>query len=153
MSATPPPERPAVRVTVAQLSVSGDHGANRQVVEDAFDVAARSRADLLVVPEYASGFDPRGVGVEHAEPLDGPFVHMLRTRAAATGVAVLAGVTLPADGADPRAVNAVVAVDGTGALAGVTARCTCTTRSGSGSPTASRPDRWTRRRSCWTWAA
>lgn len=120
MSAAPePPVRPSVRVTVAQLRVSDDHGANRQVVEDAFDIAARTRADLLVVPEYASGFDPRGVGVEHAEPLNGPFVAMLRTRAAATGVAVLAGVTLPADGDDPRAVNAVVAVDGTGALIGV----------------------------------
>ncbi|WP_456823196.1 carbon-nitrogen hydrolase family protein [Cellulomonas sp. P5_E12] len=119
MSSTEPPLRPAVRVTVAQLSVSADHGANRQVVEDAFDTAARARADLLVVPEYASGFDPRGVGAEHAEPLNGPFVHMLRARAAATGVAVLAGVTLPADGDDPRAVNAVVAVDGTGALIGV----------------------------------
>jgi predicted amidohydrolase len=114
-----PPQRPSVRVTVAQLQVSGDHGANRQVVEDAFDIAARTKADLLVVPEYASGFDPRGVGVEHAEPLNGPFVTMLRTRAAATGVAVVAGVTLPADGDDPRAVNAVVGVDGTGALVGV----------------------------------
>ncbi|WP_456847408.1 carbon-nitrogen hydrolase family protein [Cellulomonas sp. P5_C6] len=120
MSTAPePPQRPSVRVTVAQLAVSADHGANRQVVEDAFDIAARTRADLLVVPEYASGFDPRGVGVEHAEPLNGPFVAMLRARAAATGVAVLAGVTLPADGDDPRAVNAVVAVDGTGALVGV----------------------------------
>ena len=31
-----------------------------------------------MLPEYASGFDPRGVGAEHAEPLDGPFVTMLR---------------------------------------------------------------------------
>ena len=32
---------------------------------------------------------------------------------------MLAGTTLPADGDDPRAVNAVVAVDGTGELVGV----------------------------------
>ena len=114
-----PPLRPSVRVTVAQLQVSGDHTANREVVEDAFRTAEHARADLLVVPEYASGFDPRGVGAEHAEPLDGPFVSMLRTRAQATGVAVLAGTTLPAQGGDERAVNAVVAVDATGDLAGV----------------------------------
>ncbi|WP_315096353.1 carbon-nitrogen hydrolase family protein [uncultured Cellulomonas sp.] len=114
-----PPQRPSVRVTVAQLQVSDDHTANRQVVEDAFRTAARTRADLLVVPEYASGFDPRGVGAEHAEPLDGPFVTMLRARARSTGVAVLAGTTLPGDDADGRAVNAVVAVDGAGALVGV----------------------------------
>ncbi|WP_421732576.1 carbon-nitrogen hydrolase family protein [Cellulomonas sp.] len=120
MSAAPePPQRPSVRVTVAQLQVSDDHTANRQVVEDAFRTAARTRADVLVLPEYASGFDPRGVGAEHAEPLDGPFVTMLRDRARATGVAVLAGTTLPGDGGDARAVNAVVAVDGTGALVGV----------------------------------
>jgi predicted amidohydrolase len=108
-----------VRVTVAQLQVSDDHAANREVVEDAFRTAESSGADLLVVPEYASGFDPRGVGIEHAEPLDGPFVTMLRDRARATGVAVLAGTTLPGDSGDGRAVNAVVAVDGAGELVGV----------------------------------
>ena len=83
MSAVPPPERPAVRVTVGQLRVSDDHAANRAVVRGAFDTAARARADVLVLPEYASGFDPRGTGPEHAEPLDGPFVTLLRERAAA----------------------------------------------------------------------
>ena len=96
MTAAPaPPQRPSVRVTVAQLQVSDDHAANREVVEDAFQKASRASADLLVLPEYASGFDPRGVGAEHAEPLDGPFVTMLRARAKATGVAVLAGRRFP----------------------------------------------------------
>lgn len=118
MSSRPePPVRPAVRVTVAQVAVSDDHTANREMVRDAFATAERARADLLVLPEYASGFHPHGVGPEHAEPLDGPFVRVLRERAAATGVAVVAGTTLP--GSDARAVNAVVAVDGTGELAGV----------------------------------
>lgn len=118
MSRVPPPERPAVRVTVGQLQVSDDHAANRAVVRAAFDTAARARADVLVLPEYASGFDPRGTGPEHAEQLDGPFVTLLRERAAADGVAVVAGTTLP--GTDPgRGVNAVVAVDAAGALAGV----------------------------------
>ncbi|GAB4086768.1 carbon-nitrogen hydrolase family protein [Myceligenerans cantabricum] len=105
-----------VRVTVAQLTVSDDAAANRATVEKTFREAARVGADLLVVPEYASAYDPRGVGVQHAEPLDGPFVSMLRRRAAESGIAVIAGVTLPGD--DGRAANALVVVDGAGTLAG-----------------------------------
>lgn len=129
MTSTPPPVRPAVRVTLGQLRVSEDHAANREVVRRAFDTASRARADVLVLPEYASGFDPRGTGREHAEPLDGPFVTLLRERAAQDGVAVVAGTTLPGTGtgsdpgtdgdAPPRAVNAVVAVDASGELVGV----------------------------------
>lgn len=106
----------SVRVTIAQLVVSDDAAANREVAEGAFREAAAKRSDLLVLPEYASAYDRRGVGPEHAEPLDGPFVTMLRRRAAETGVAVIAGVTLPAG---DRASNALVAVDGTGEVAGV----------------------------------
>lgn len=119
MSGSPqPPARPAVRVTVAQVAASADPGANVVVARDAFAQAHRVHADLLVLPEYASAYDPRGVGAEHAQPLDGPFVSALRECAAETGVAVLAGVTVPGDDADPRATNVVVAVDGTGALVG-----------------------------------
>ncbi|MBD7919204.1 carbon-nitrogen hydrolase family protein [Cellulomonas sp. Sa3CUA2] len=124
MSSRPePPQRPAVRVTVAQLEVGRDRSANLLVVRDALRVAVRARADLLVLPEYASAYDPRGVGVDLAEPLDGPFVTALQREAAAHGLAVIAGTTVPGGepGADgrPRAVNAVVAVDARGALAGV----------------------------------
>ncbi|MGW6131903.1 nitrilase-related carbon-nitrogen hydrolase [Cellulomonas sp. NPDC055163] len=134
--ARPGPARPDVRVTIGQLRVSADRGAAREVALDALATAARTGADLLVLPEYASAFDPRGVGPEHAEPLTGPFVRALRERAARTGVAVIAGTTLPgatppgsADegsgaGASPgsagpaRAVNAVVAIDAHGELVG-----------------------------------
>ncbi|WP_309485004.1 nitrilase-related carbon-nitrogen hydrolase [Cellulomonas sp. NS3] len=125
------PTRPDVRVTVGQLRVSADRGAAREVALDALATAARAGADLLVLPEYASAFDPRGVGPEHAEPLTGPFVTALRERAARTGVAVLAGTTLPgspAEDADAaagsgaagpaRAVNAVVGIDAHGELVG-----------------------------------
>ncbi|MEV0951372.1 carbon-nitrogen hydrolase family protein [Promicromonospora sp. NPDC050249] len=117
---TAEPGAPAgvVRVTVAQVAVSDDHGANRQTVLDAFKVAARARSNLLVLPEYASAYDPRGVGPDHAEQLDGPFVTLLRARARKHGVAVIAGVTLPgSDGV--RAVNALVVVDDAGEIAGV----------------------------------
>lgn len=87
-----------VRVTVGQLAVGEDHAANRAAVADAFVAAARVGADLLVLPEYASGYSPRGVGVEHAEPLDGPFVTALREHAARYRIAVMAGTTVPAAG-------------------------------------------------------
>lgn len=106
-----------VRVTVAQVSVSYDHIANRVVVADAFRSAARVHAELLVLPEYASGYEPGGVGAEHAEPLEGPFVANLRRLAREHGIAVIAGTTLP--GSSGRAVNAVVAVDAAGEVAGV----------------------------------
>jgi len=124
VSARPqPPQRPAVRVTVAQLEVGQDRHANLLAARDALRTAARARADVVVLPEYASAFDPRGVGVELAEPLDGPFVSTLREDAAAHGLAVVAGTTVPGGepGADgqPRAHNVVVAVDAGGRLAGV----------------------------------
>lgn len=113
-----PPVRPAVRVTVAQIAATDDRAANLDLVRDAFDRAERAHSDLVVLPEYASCFERHGVGPQHAEPLTGPFVALLRKRAAATGIAALAGTTLPAEGTD-RAVNAVVGVDGSGELAGV----------------------------------
>lgn len=115
------PVRPAVRVTVAQLQVGTDRAANLEVARDAVREAARVRADVVVLPEYASAFDPRGVGPDLAEPLDGPFVAALREEAARGGVAVLAGTTLPGEDGDGdrRAVNAVVGVRADGALAGV----------------------------------
>jgi len=67
-----------VRVTIAQTEVSGDHSANLVVVRHAVAEALRVSSDLLVLPEYANGYDPAGVGVEHAETLDGPFVSTLR---------------------------------------------------------------------------
>lgn len=112
-----PPERPAVRVTLGQLSTGTDRAANREAVRDAFRTASYARADVLVLPEYTSAFDPRAVAVDLAEPLDGPFVTLLREQAVRTGVAVIAGTLLPS--ADPtHAVNAVVAVDGAGELVG-----------------------------------
>ncbi|MFD6178123.1 MULTISPECIES: nitrilase-related carbon-nitrogen hydrolase [unclassified Isoptericola] len=122
----------SVRVTVAQLAITADHDANREAVAEAFLAAGRVGADLLVLPEYASGYDPHGVGVEHAEPLDGPFVAALRQHAARYRIAVVAGTTLPAYGAPeartgqhPAVTGAFPAVSGafpavTGAFPAVT---------------------------------
>ncbi len=112
------PVRPAVRVTVAQLEVGTDRDANLAAAVAAVDAAAAAASDLVVLPEYAAAYDRHGVGAHLAEALEGPFVTTLRERAAATGVAVIAGTSLPSAGPG-RAVNGVVAVDGTGELVGV----------------------------------
>ncbi len=111
------PARATVRVAVAQLAVPADHAAARDATRAAIVAAAVGGADLVVLPEYASGFDPRGVGREHAEPLDGPFVTLVREVAADVGVSVLVGTTAPGVAAD-RASNVVVAVGPDGALRG-----------------------------------
>jgi len=103
------------RVTLAQLVVGEDHPTALAAAVDAVARARDAGADLVVLPEYASGFDPRGVGPSHAEPLDGPFVTGLGRAARERGVAVLAGTTLPGSGPD-RAVNAVVAIAPDGAV-------------------------------------
>ncbi|MCL3862557.1 hydrolase [Actinotalea sp. K2] len=107
-----------MRVHVAATTGGTDTVRNRDTAAQTITAAARDGARLVVLPEYAARFDPRGVGPELAEPLDGPFVNLLRGLAEQTGVSVVAGTTLPGERAD-RAVNAVVAVDGTGGLAGV----------------------------------
>lgn len=115
-----------MRVTIAQTEVSGDHSANLVVVRHAVAEALRVSSDLLVLPEYANGYDPAGVGAEHAETLDGPFVSTLReltSRQVASGGAVegatrtggpltvVAGMVLAAtDGGLPG--NVVVVVRG-----------------------------------------
>jgi len=107
-----------VRVALAQVAVGPDHAAALAGARHAVAAARDAGARLVVLPEYASGFDPRGVGAQHAEPLDGPFVAGIAGAARAARVTVVAGTTLP--GRSPeRAVNAVVAVGPDGAVAGV----------------------------------
>lgn len=110
------------RVTIGQVEVSEDHTANLLVARSVIEEGARVGADLVVLPEYASAFDPHGTGPDHAEPLDGPFVSGARADARRAGLAVVVGVTLPSPDAPadaPRAVNAIVAIDAHGDLLGV----------------------------------
>ncbi|HMO10608.1 MAG TPA: nitrilase-related carbon-nitrogen hydrolase, partial [Actinotalea sp.] len=71
------------------------------------------------LPEYAAAFEPRGVGVDLAEPLDGPFVSALL--GASHGITVVAGLVTPAAGDPGRVTNLVVAVSG-GELVGTYAK-------------------------------
>jgi predicted amidohydrolase len=105
-----------MRVYAVGLRSGLDAAANTALAVHAVTVAADDAADLVVLPEYAARFDPRGVGPEHAEPLDRGFVPALQDVARTRGVAVIAGTTLPGTS---RAVNAVVAIDAAGTLVGV----------------------------------
>ena len=120
-----------MRVHAVGLRSGLDAAANIALTVNAVTAAADDAADLVVLPEYAARFDPRGVGPEHAEPLDRGFVPALQDVARTCGVAVIAGTTLPGTTlpgttlpgttlpGTSRAVNVVVAIDAAGILVGV----------------------------------
>src|SRR5665648_640969 len=112
--------RRRMRVNAVGLRSGLDAAANIALAVNAVTAAADDAADLVLLPEYAARFDPRGVGPEHAEPLDRGFVPALQDVARNRGVAVIAGTTLPGATAPgtSRAVNAVVAIDAAGTLVG-----------------------------------
>ena len=104
-----------MRVHVVGMRSGLDLAANRGAAVECVERAGADGADLVVLPEYASVFDPRGTPAECAEPLDGPFVAALLQAAAEADLVVVAGTLLP--GSRPeRAVNAVVAVAPSGVL-------------------------------------
>ena len=106
---------PGLRVVAVGLSSGSDAAANRAAAVRAVHAAADDGAGLVVLPEYAARFDPRGVGPVVAEPLDGPFVAALAEVAAARSLVVVAGTVVPGGdggggGAAVRAANVVVVV-------------------------------------------
>ena len=107
----------SVRVHVTGMRSRLDAEENRAAAVEAVSLAALDGARLVVLPEYASVFDPRGTAAEHAEPLDGPFVTALAAAAAASDVVVVAGTLLPGERVG-RASNAVVVLTPAG-LVGV----------------------------------
>ncbi len=94
------------RVRLVGLAATTDTDANREAAVTAVREAGAAGADLVVLPEFAACFDPRGVGPRHAEPLSGAYVRALR--AASAGLTTVAGTVVPAT--ETRAVNLVVAV-------------------------------------------
>lgn len=104
-----------MRVHAVALASTPDAEANLALALAAVRAAADDGAALVVLPEYARAFDPRGVGRAQAEPLDVGFVPALQAAAREHGVAVVAGTVAP-DGA--LAANVVVAVDAAGELVG-----------------------------------
>lgn len=129
-----------MRVTIAQVAATADVVANVAILRDAVREATRLSADLLVLPEYASAYDRQGVGIDMADDLSGRYVSEMRELARSANVTIIAGVTLrphpsdlaaaqsaPAQSATDsaatdvraRAINALVAVNGSGQIVGV----------------------------------
>jgi len=104
-----------LRLALGQLGAGPDRAANLAAARRAVHEAARAGAEVLVLPEYASCWLPRGLGREHAEPLDGPWLTGLRQTVAEEGVSVLVGTLVPAG---ERARNLVVALGPDGTLLG-----------------------------------
>lgn len=108
---------PAVVVAAAvQWAPGEDADANRAAAAALIDAAAARGARLVVLPEYSQHCSPdlAATAPAAAEPLDGPFVAMLRERAAAHGALVVAGLL---ERMDDGVANTVVAVDATGVRA------------------------------------
>lgn len=100
-----------MRVALVQLASGRDSAANLEAVTREVTAAAQAGARVVVLPEYAAAFDPRGAGPDLAESTEGPFVTTLRALSVDADVTVIAGTALPGRVPD-RAVNAVVVVAG-----------------------------------------
>lgn len=115
----------AARVAVAQLAadgpgLSGTEGEWRErLLLQARSAVRRAReqgADVVVLPEYTSGWLPRLVA-DLAEPESGLLVTGLRSAAAETGIVVVAGVLVPA-ATEGRAHNVTFVIGADGEVLG-----------------------------------
>jgi deaminated glutathione amidase len=105
-----------VRVHALALRSGTDASGNVPALVAAVAAAAADGAEVVVLPEYAVAFDPRGVGPELAEPLDGPSIGALARAASEHGVTVLVGTAVPTS--PGRAANLVVALGADGTVLG-----------------------------------
>lgn len=104
-----------MRACAVAFRAGRDARANAARASAVVRAAAAEGADLVLLPEYAGAFDPRGVGRDLAEPLDGAFVTALREAARAARVVVVAGTLVPAG---DRAAGEVVALGADGEILG-----------------------------------
>ena len=105
------------RVAVAQFAPGPEPEANAGAVARLAAAARADGADLVVLPEFSSFFEPRMTErfVQAAEALDGPFTASVVAAAEELGITIVFG--LVERGTGERFRNAAVAVDGSGVLA------------------------------------
>jgi len=101
-----------MRIAVAQVEITKDRELARAILRDSADWARDAEARLLVLPEYASGFDPGGADPNLAEPAGGPYECLMRELSEQYELCVIAGVlrTNPQAGLAPT--NTLVVADG-----------------------------------------
>ncbi len=87
-----------MRVALCQMNAGDDVAANLDIAEGLLEEAAGERADLAALPEYLSYLGPSARRPELAEPIPGPTSDRLAAKAGETGMWVLAGGLLEADG-------------------------------------------------------
>jgi predicted amidohydrolase len=109
----------SVKLGLGQLIVGSDKALNRQNISDATMTAARHGARLLVFPEASMyGFGKPNDPLDGAaEPLDGPFVSMLRELSHRHNLWILAGMFEKIDG-DNHVYNTLVLTGDDGQLHG-----------------------------------
>ncbi|MDH2445305.1 carbon-nitrogen hydrolase family protein [Amnibacterium sp. CER49] len=105
------------RVAVAQFAPGSEPEANAGAVARLAASARDDGADLVVLPEYSSFFEPRMTKrfADAAQPLDGPFTAAVVQAAGELGITIVFG--LVERGGGERFRNAAVAVDGNGVRA------------------------------------
>jgi deaminated glutathione amidase len=108
-----------VTVAAAQFAPGPDPEKNVAAVDEFAERAARAGARLLVLPEYTSYSvaNPGRDLVEHAEPLDGPFVRRVAAAAARHELWIVVGIVEAIPDAS-RVHNTLIYVDPSGTLAG-----------------------------------
>jgi predicted amidohydrolase len=120
----------------------GDPAANRELTAGAVSHGAAQGASVVVLPDLVSSgyvFQSQAEATASAEPADGQMVTLWARLAAHHSIVIVGGFGEAA--AAGELFNSAALVD-PGGCAASTARRTCGTRSGSGSPPAARPLPW-----------
>lgn len=98
---------------ICQFAATTDPKENARIIADFAERASKDGAKLLITPESSLIRLP-GKGqslLDHAEPLNGPFVDDLKAASKANDIAIIAGTYTPGD--ENRVVNTLaVVVDG-----------------------------------------
>ncbi|WP_435298392.1 carbon-nitrogen hydrolase family protein [Timonella sp. A28] len=97
-----------MRIALAQLRVDRDPIKARSLLTQSVGAAGEAGARMIVLPEYASGFDPRGVSQELAEHTD-EYIATMQSLSAAWGICIVAGVVRTSG---LKVLNTLVVVDG-----------------------------------------
>jgi len=102
------------RIGIGQISIAmGDKQVNIRAIEQAIEVAAAARCDLLILPECALTGWLSPAARTAAEPIPGPVTAMLSHRARQHGLALVVGLE---EQEQSRLYNSAVLIDREGSI-------------------------------------